>query len=931
MPKIKEDALFLIDGSYILYRSYYGLRSLQTSKGIPTQAIYGFCRTIQKMIDEFDPKNMILIWDSKGKTFRSDIYKEYKATRQVPPSDLFEQKEAIMEFADLIGLHQLSKTGYEADDLIGSAVNDFKKNQIVIVGPDKDLYQLLADDTVLIFDSFKDELVDAKTFKEQKGFEVEKIPFYYSLLGDTSDNIPGVKGIGKKTAEDLVKEFDSLEDLYKNLDKVKKERTKKLLEEGRENAFLSFKLFSLKNYKLNLTPKDFEFNKDDWANAASFFREYEFSSMFRDLQKRYGLTETVQQNVVQARQLSLFETEYGATEKEVKITIKKAKEWNCYIVETQDGLNKVIDLAKKKKEFAFDTEATGFRPLRDELVGFSFSFDKKNGYYIPLTHTQNGADRQLKREDVLEQLKEVMHDEKIEKILHNTKFDQLLLLQYGVDIKNVTFDTILAANLLRKQDSDKINLKVLSVRYLDEPMESFKDVLGKHKDFTEVPIQRASEYAAHDALQTFKLKSVLEKDLNKYKKIKKIFKDLEMPISQILLKMEMAGISLDPDRLKEVGKEIEKDLNSIEKKIYAAIDHKEKFKDINLNSPKQIEALLFDELKLPSLKKSGKGKRSTDQEVLAELSKMDPIPGMIMKYREYYKLKSTYADPLVKQINSKTKRIHSSFNQIMVATGRISSSDPNLQNIPVSSDYGMKIRSAFVAPRGRRFLSADYSQIDLRVLAELSGDKSLKKAFLNNQDIHSQAASQIFDIPLDKVSNKERQLGKRINFGIAYGLTPFGLAKDLGIKPGEAKEYIDKYFKEYSGVVKWINKTIDFAESNGYVETWMGRRRYIPNIKERNRTLYEAAKRIAINTPVQGTSAEILKLAMIEIDKKLTESKIDAFMVLQIHDEVIVEYPMDETDRVEKIVKKCMENVVKWSVPLSVSVRTGKNWEQISK
>ncbi len=928
--RIKKNALFLIDGSYLLYRSYYALRPLQTATGVPTQATYGFCRAIKKMIDEFDPQNIILVWDSKGKTFRSEIYKEYKATRQEAPSDLFIQKGHIMEFADTIGLKQEAKAGYEADDLIGSIVKDYKGQQIVIVGPDKDLYQLLSDN-VLIFDPFHDRIIDSQTLKKEKGYGPEKVAFFYSLVGDTSDNIPGVKGIGKKTAQGLVNKFDSLDDLYKNLDKVKKERTKQLLQASKDNAFLSFKLFSLKYHKVKLNKKDYAFDKNNLANAANIFRELEFTSLLRELKKLFG-TQVAQAEVEikgknKEQQLSMFDTDDKAVKK-----AHKAQKWKCRIVRTQDDLEKLITVLKKSKEFAFDTETTGFKPLQDDLVGFSFAVNKKEGYYIPLAHKIKDKEEQLERNFTLEKLKPIFENKRIKKILHNTKFDQLILSQYGVEIDNVNFDTLIAAHLLKKRDEEKINLKVLSARYLDERMHTFKEVVGRHKNFALVSIADAAEYGAHDALQTFKLKSILQKDLTQEKKLKKVFQDLEMPLSQVLLEMEKTGILLDAKRLQEVGKLIEKDLKKIEKKIEAAIAHYHKGKKrINLNSPAQVEQFLFKDLKLPVIKKTAKGKPSTDQEVLLKLADVHPIPGMIANYREYTKLKSTYIQSLINQINPKTGRIHTSFSQTMVATGRLSSSNPNLQNIPATSDHGIKVRSAFVAPRGSIFLSADYSQVELRVLAHLTKDKNLIDAYKHNKDVHALTASQIFDVALNKVTHKQRQMGKRVNFGIMYGLTAFGLSKNVGIKPGEAKEYIEKYFQRYKGVKKWLDKTVQQAQKDGFVETLMGRRRYIPGIKEKNRTLFEAAVRIAKNTPVQGTAAELMKMAMINLQKALEKSKLNTKIILQIHDELILELPKEELKKVEKLVKKHMENIVKWQISFKVAIRTGKNWEEVTK
>ncbi|KKP23802.1 MAG: polymerase I protein [candidate division TM6 bacterium GW2011_GWF2_28_16] len=934
MHRLKKDALFLIDGSYILYRSYYGLRPLRTSSGIGVQAVYGFCRTIKNLIERFDPQNFAVVWDSKGKTFRSEIYEQYKATRQAPPSDLFIQKEYITKFLDSINLKQIAKTGYEADDLIGAIAKDYTGEQLVIVGPDKDLYQLLSE-KVIIYDPFQEKIIDQESFEQEKGLAPVKVPFYYALLGDTSDNIPGVFGIGKKTALDLVNQFNSLEDLYNNLDQVKKERTRELLTQNKDNAFLSLKLFLLEYYDLNLHKKDFEFNKNNYIEAAKIFEELEFKSLLNDLKKTFGEKETLKRisgehKVSQTRksgevQMSLFGPQKINTEE------KQEKNWVCHTVLTKEELNNLIKNLKNAHEIAIDTETTGIRPLKDELVGISFAYNTKEAFYIPLTH-QDETVKQLDLKDTLEKLKDIFLDNKIKKIFHNAKFDLLVFRQYNIEIKNVTFDTIIAANLLRHED-DKINLKVLSAKYLQEPMNTFKQVLNKYETFRQVPVNAASEYGAYDALQTFKLKIVLEQELKKYEKLQNIFDNLEMPLLFVLLDMEYEGIKLDPEKLKETGLEIQKDLKIVNDKIFAFIESEygQQYRDINLNSPQQVQELLFDVLKLPVVKKTHTGTRGTDQDVLQELSDIHPVPGLILKYRELAKLLSTYVQPLIDEINPKTEKVHTSYSQTMVATGRLSSSNPNLQNIPVSSKHGLQIRASFVADSGCTFLAADYSQIELRVLAHITKDKNLIDAFEHNLDIHAKTSSQIFNVDIKDVTHEQRQIGKRINFSIMYGLTPYGLSKDLGIKPAQAKEYIDKFFEVYSGVATWIEQTLEQAKRDGYTQTLMGRRRYVLGLQEKNKNLYQAAARIAINSPVQGTSAELIKIAMLNIDKKLKDMGSKSKIILQIHDELVLQVPNNEIENIEKLVKKEMENAQNWDISLKISTKTGKNWEEITK
>jgi len=936
VEKIKKDSIFLIDGSSFLYRAYYAMRPLHTAKGEPTQAVYGFCRAIKKLIDDFDPKKMVLVWDSKGKTFRNDIFEAYKATRQAPPSDLIDQKQRIIEFAEIIGLPQVAETGYEADDLIASIAVENKKNPVVVVTPDKDLHQLI-NDHVVVFDPFKRIVLDEEAFTEAHNFEPQNLLLYHALVGDASDNIPGVKGVGKKTAQELTEKFKTLDNLYKNLDKVEKDRVRRLLEEGKDSAKLSLELFTLQPHKLGLSQEELEYNKDKWADAYDFFNELELTTLLRGISIR-GIPKKEEKLVEVVKQLSITDVgeEKPPTKKIVAKEPKKKEEvakFEAVLIRDEASLKDLITSLKKTKFFAFDTETTGVKPLQDGLVGISFAFDKKKAFYIPFAHTT--GEEQLDREYVLEQLKPIFESKKFKKALQNTKFDQLALWHYGVDTLGIEFDTLLAADLLRK-GPHKIGLKSLSMLYLDERMLSFAEVMTrKYKTFDEVPIELATRYSGHDSLQTYKLKLIFEKLLDKEPKLKKIFKDIEMPLSQVLFRMERVGIKLDVKVVEKLEKEVSKELQKIEGKILASIEKDyPKDKAINLNSPKQVEKLLFDVLKLTAGKKSSEGRRSTDQSVLEELSKVHPIPGLILKYRELFKLKSTYLDPLPKQVNPETGRIHTTFGQTGVATGRLASYRPNLQNIPVASDFGIKIRSAFVSDRGKRFLSADYSQIDLRVLAHVTKDKNLMKAFKEGKDIHKQTAAQIFGVKENKVTSAQRKVGKRINFSIIYGLTPFGLSKDLDIKPSEAKLYIEKYFEQYPGVAKWMEKVVEKAKEDGYVETVFGRRRYVPELHEKNRIVYEAARRVAVNTPIQGTSAEIIKMAMIEIDKKLDGKifhKLHAKMILQIHDELIFELSRDEEEKVEKMVKKCMEKIVKWDVPLIVDTRTGKNWEKISK
>ncbi|MFA6263522.1 MAG: DNA polymerase I [Candidatus Babeliales bacterium] len=910
MQNIPKNALFIIDGSYLLYRSFYAIRPLYTSAGIPTQATYGFCRTIKKLIDDFDPAYVAVAWDGKTKTFRSTLYAEYKATRQAPPRDLFDQKTYILKFLDAIKMPSLTHEGYEADDIIAALAEGCKDHPVVLVCPDKDMYQLLSDN-LTIFDPFKNRFIDQKIYTAEEGFPPSKVPFFYALVGDTSDNIPGVAGIGEKTAKNLVTQFASLEDLYNNLDKVDKERTKKLLTEQKDKAFLSLQLFTLKPPPLLHNITMLTYDKHNWSGAAPIFRELEFGSMLKEIEK-HTPPPSLETNA------SIFGTQQP-----------EPLQWKLVVPRDEQALKDMIAFLTQHTSFGLDTETSGCMPLKDSLVGISFAADKHTAYYVPLGHTEGG---QIERTRALELLRPLLESTDYDLIMQHAKFDQLVLWNNGIAIRPVAFDTLLAANLVRKE-WQKINLKELSLIYLHEPMKKFDAVLGKRKSFADVPLDEAAPYGAHDALQTFKLKPLLQEELDKEPRLKEIFHTIEMPFYWVLVRMEQVGILLDPEVLAGIGTEVTKALGTLENKIFGAIETKTELTrtEFNLNSPRQIERLLFDILQLPVIKKSDKGQRSTDHEVLQELRDIHPIPGLILQHRELSKLKNTYITPLPTFINPTTGRVHTTFSQTMVATGRISSSDPNMQNIPTAQGFGIRIRSAFIAPPGKILMSADYSQIELRVLAYLTQDPTLIAIFNEDRDIHTETAAQLFGVALDQVTPQQRQLGKRINFSIMYGMSPFGLAKDLGIKQSDAKAYIEKYFAHYATAAQWMEKTVEKAVTTGYVETWFGRRRYIPELKEKNKTLFDTGRRMAINTPVQGTQAEIMKIAMINIDKEIVEQRLDSRMILQIHDEIIIELPEGEEAIIAPIVRKEMERVVAWNIPLKVTLRTGKTWADITK
>lgn len=895
--------VYLIDGSSFLYRAYYAMKPLHTKQGEPVQAVYGFIRMIKKLINQFNPTLMAVVWDAPGKTARHELFSAYKATRQAPPSDIFEQKARIRSFNKSIGLTELEVGGVEADDLMYSLAKDAHAAglDVVLVTTDKDMGQVI-DEHTFVYDAFKEVMYDRDAFQQKMGFPVAKLPFYYALIGDSSDNIPGVKGIGQKGALELIQSFDSMEDLYARLDQVVKPRTRAALERHKQDAFLSLQLFLLRYHHCDIKKEQLVFDPAGWQNARSLFQELNFGSLLKDMG-----SENEQLSLVPKKKLNNY-------------TFKK--------VTTQQGLQQVVEAINLAGICAIDTETTGTRPGIDELIGVSCAVDVGSAWYIPFGHKTD--EDQLPKEVVIAHLKPLLENVTVKKIVHHASFDKAVLWHAGIDMQGIVCDTMLAAKLITK-DWQSASLKALSEDFLGEQMLSYQEVVkdNGYKDFSYVPLDLATSYAAADAHQTLQLYNVLYQQLEKEGMLT-LFQTIEQPLQRVLLDMEQRGIYLDKQELENLGKLVHAELIAIEDAIIAAVGPA--YAGINLNSPKQVEQLLFVELKLAPQKKSAKGSYSTDNQVLQALAKDHPVPGMIAKYRELAKLKSTYIDALPAYINQKTARVHTHFSQTSVATGRLSSSDPNLQNIPADAHgYGIQVRAAFKTSPEELFVSADYSQVELRVMAYLSQDISLKRAFEQNIDIHTQTASKLFNVELEQVTHEQRQIGKRINFSVLYGLTPYGLAKDLGLPFKDAKRYIDTYFEQYSGVKAWMDTIIEFAKQHGYVKTLYGRRRYVPAIYESNHALYQEAVRIAINTVVQGTAADIMKLGMIQLEQRLKQENIPARIILQIHDELLLSAPHQSVADVTRITQEVLEQVVAWNVPLQVTVRSGSTWKDVTK
>ena len=944
-----SNACFIIDGSSFLYRAYYSISSLTTKDGIPVNAVYGFCRMIKKLVDSWLPNHIVVVWDGPGKTVRHQMYSDYKATRQAAPSDLFSQKELIKEFADSIGLRQIQFDGIEADDIMYSLAQDLSKElQVILVTSDKDMRQAISD-KIVILDPFKDVLIDQKYIEEKNGFPLDRLVLYYALIGDSSDNIPGVKGIGPKTAQELARNFSSLEELYEKVELVKSERVRGLLVSDKANAFLSQDLFKLKCYETALTKESCAYSIDNWTNAQPFFERFGFKSLIK-----YADTNK------EAKQQSLEKVDLH-------------KKYQFKTITAIEELKQVCAEIKKHKKFAIDTETTGCDALTGKIVGLSLCYTEGTSYYVPFAHIS--TEKQLSKQEVFSVLQEILADESIEKALHNAKFDILVLEAAGAEVKGPIFDTIVAASLIFPE-GQRLGLKALSEQILNDPMFSFSDLVNKNRyaNFAYVPFEEATQYAAADAHQTFLLYKMLEKALEE-KRLRELFDKVEIPLISILCKMEKMGIKVDVEMLKDINVKVTVELeelyaeilelirkftaeDELEDNLFVAdngedshedspkheqqmllglntdpnikpISEPKRFSELNLNSPKQVSEILFDHLKLTPVKKTtGKTARSTDYEVLKKLARVHPVPGLIIKYRELFKLKTTYLEALANAVKPRTGKIHTSFNQVAVATGRLSSYEPNLQNIPV---HKFNVRGAFKASPGSVFISADYSQIELRVLAHFSKDPVLIEAFINDKDIHAITSAKLFNVPVEQVTSEQRQIGKRINFSILYGLTAHGLSNDLEISHSLAKEYIDKFMAQYPQVSEWMEQVVEDTKAKGYVETYLGRRRYLPGIHERNKTMFDLARRVAINTVAQGTAAEIVKLGMINLDKILAEQYSNVHVLLQIHDELVIECPVDQAEKLTELIKSTLEQVVSWDIPLVVTTRIGADWQSITK
>lgn len=875
--------LFLIDGNSFCYRAYYAIRSLSNSKGQPTNAIYGFITMLNKIVKENKPEMLAVAFDLKGPTFRHKKFEEYKIHRKPMPDDLSSQIPYIKKVVGGYNIPIYEVEGYEADDVLATLAKKAEERDIetYIVTGDKDALQLV-DSHIKVYSTHKDGFIyDTHKVKEVFGVGPEKITDIMSLMGDATDNIPGVKGIGEKTAIELIKEFGSLENILKDIDKVKGEARKNAIKENEKLAVLSKELAVLDtDVPIKIDFKELELKEPDQPRLLELFKELEFKSLLKD------------------------------------VTPKEALKSHYALIEDEKSLDKLIAGLKSSKEFAFDFETTSEDPMLAKLVGVSFSWEVGKAHYIPMN-------KDFEPGPALEKLKPLFEDAELKKIGQNIKYEYIVLANYGIRLKGIIFDTMVASYLLNPSKLNH-NLEDISIEYLNHKLTTpIEELLGKGKHaitMDKVDVRRVCDYCCEDSDVTLRLKIILEKEITK-KDLGSLFYDVEIPLIEVLAAMEMAGVSIDKGYLKDLSGEMDKKLNKLTKKIYDLAGE-----EFNINSPKQLSVVLFEKMKLPVIKRTKTG-ISTDEEVLTRLASHHAVVKSLLEYRQLAKLKSTYVDSLPALINPDTGKVHTSFNQTVTATGRLSSSGPNLQNIPIKTDEGKKIRKAFITSCKENILiSADYSQIELRILAHLSGDKQLIKAFKEGLDIHAFTASLVFGVEEKDVTTEMRNMAKTVNFGIIYGMSPYGLSQSLGIEVDKAKEFIDAYFERYPDVKGYLEGLIEEAREKGYVTTILGRRRYIPEIKSQDMRLKAFAERTAINTPIQGSAADIIKVAMIAIHEQSAKKGLGAKMILQVHDELVFDVPKKESKEVRAIIRDGMENVIKLKVPVEAHIEEGKNW-----
>lgn len=892
--------LVLVDGSSYLFRAFYAIKAdLRTAAGKPTAAVRGVISMIRRLMKDYPDSNIAVVFDAKGKTFRHDMYSEYKANRAAMPDDLREQIEPIHRIIEAMGIPLLVVEGVEADDVIGTLAVQATEQQIdtVISTGDKDMAQLVSDHVTLV-NTMDGTTTDRQGVIDKFGVPAERIIDYLALVGDSSDNIPGVPKCGPKTAVKWLNDYGSFQGVLENAEKIGG-KVGENLRSVREQLPLSYELAAIKtDVKLDATPQSLVHREPDEEVLLALFKDLEFRGWADELAQG-----AEQNNPSSDDPKPQVQYDIILTQKEFDRWLKK--------IESADLV-------------AFDTETTSLNYMEAKLVGLSVAVEPQEAAYIPIAHDYLGAPPQLDFDRVLGALKPFLEDPNKSKAGQNLKYDMNVLANHGIKLAGIAQDTMLQSYVL--DSTQRHDMDSMAMRLLDHQTIHFEDVAGKgakQLTFNQVELERAGEYAAEDADITLQLFRKMQPMLAAEKTLQKVYEEIELPLVPVLSRIECKGALVDAKRLGEHSKELEKRLSEIEKEAFEMAGE-----EFNLGSPKQLQAIFYDKLALPVLKKTPKGQPSTAEPVLQELALDYPLPKVILEYRSLSKLKSTYTDKLPLQINPRTGRIHTSYHQAVTATGRLSSSDPNLQNIPIRTEEGRKIRKAFIAPPGYKLIAADYSQIELRIMAHLSQDKGLLEAFAQGMDVHRATASEVFGTPFDQVTSDQRRSAKAINFGLIYGMSAFGLGRQLGIARKEAQEYIDRYFDRYPGVLSYMNNIRSQAAEKGYVETLFGRRLYLPEINARNAMQRQAAERTAINAPMQGTAADIIKQAMIQVDRWLASDKPAAQVIMQVHDELVLEVAEPDLDLVTEQLREHMCSTVTLDVPLIVDVGVGDNWDE---
>ena len=930
MPTIAPNPLVLVDGSSYLYRAFHAFPPLTNSAGEPTGAMYGVLNMLKSLISQVQPSHIAVVFDAKGKTFRDEMFEQYKSHRPPMPDDLRKQIQPLHDIIRALGIPLLVIEGVEADDVIGTlAVAASKANQKVLISTgDKDMAQLV-DDNIMLINTMNNTLLDREAVIEKYGIPPELIIDYLALMGDSADNIPGVAGVGEKTALGLLQGIGSMAEIYANLDKVAelpirgaKKLGDKLLAE-KEMADLSYRLATIKtDVALDITPEQLTLGASNNDQLTEYFGRYEFKRWLNEVMNG---ADSITNNNEQPTKINHYQATPALAQNnddEVLPAIQIDRSRYETLL-TEADLNRWVDKLKQAKLFALDTETDNLDYMAANLVGISFALENGEAAYLPLQLDYLGAPKTLEKTTALALLKPILENPAIQKVGQNFKYDLTIFARNGIDVQGVAFDTMLESYVLNS--TGRHNMDDLAKRYLGHQTISFEEIAGKGKNqltFNQIQLEQATEYAAEDADVTMKLQQVLWEKLSKEPTLEKLFKEMELPLLGVLSRMERRGVLIDSDALFLQSNEIANRLSELEEQAYVLAGQ-----PFNLASTKQLQEILFDKLGLPIIQKTPKGAPSTNEEVLEELAFSHELPKVLVEHRGLSKLKSTYTDKLPQMVNPQTGRVHTSYHQAVTATGRLSSSDPNLQNIPIRNEEGRRIRQAFIAREGFTVVAADYSQIELRIMAHLSQDQGLINAFTQGKDIHRSTAAEIFGVALDEVTSEQRRNAKAINFGLIYGMSAFGLSRQLGIGRADAQSYMDLYFKRYPGVQTFMHDIREKAKAQGYVETLFGRRLYLPDINSSNGMRRKAAERVAINAPMQGTAADIIKRAMIQLDQKLQNDP-DIAMIMQVHDELVFEVRSEKVAFYSELIKTQMEGAADLVVPLIVEVGQGTNWDE---